>query len=61
MHFHIHSALSFGDFLQLQKFMWGIEIVQSLAINPLSPIDHSLRQQNLLMIPQTQGKNVPQY
>ena len=34
-------CLSFGDFTQLQKLMWGIKNVQTLAINLLTSLDPS--------------------
>ncbi|MPC28714.1 hypothetical protein E2C01_021924 [Portunus trituberculatus] len=31
--------LLFGDFIQLQKLIWWIRIVKTVAINPLTSID----------------------
>ncbi|MPC11309.1 hypothetical protein E2C01_003973 [Portunus trituberculatus] len=39
--FHIYSAYYFGDFIQLQKLMWGIEIVKTVAIQLLTSISPS--------------------
>ncbi|MPC39737.1 hypothetical protein E2C01_033285 [Portunus trituberculatus] len=38
--FHIHCLL-FGDFIQLWKYMLGIKIVKTVAINLLASIDPS--------------------
>ncbi|MPC84497.1 hypothetical protein E2C01_079236 [Portunus trituberculatus] len=34
-------SLLFGGFMQLQKLMWGIRIVKTVAINFLTSIDPS--------------------